>query len=66
MTLVEKFEIELKKPGFRGWLNDRWLEHKDEVLKYTGQPCDYDLGVYFNKYKWWLKKLYKEQHKNVR
>ena len=49
--------------NFRTWLNAKWLEHKDEVYETTGKPCDYDLGLYFNKYKWWLKRMYKEQCK---
>lgn len=48
---------------FRSWLNQKWLDHKDEVYEMTGKPCDYDLGIYFNKYKWWLKRLYKEECK---
>ena len=55
------FELDIEpKQKFRAWLNQRWLEHKDEVLTVTGRVCDYDLGVYFNKYKWWLKRVYKE------
>ena len=49
--------------NFRTWLNAKWLEHKDEVYEMTGKPCDYDLGLYFNKYKWWLKRLYKDECK---
>lgn len=49
---------------FRSWLSQKWLEHKDEVYDVTGTPCDYDLGIYFNKYKWWLKHLYKQERKN--
>jgi uncharacterized protein CbrC (UPF0167 family) len=60
MTQEEKFNLDLPKPGFRGWLYAKWLEHKDEVLATTGQPCDYDLGLYFAKYRWWLRRLYKE------
>lgn len=61
MSRNEEFEPKIAKPGFRGWLYDKWLEHKDEVLETTGRACDYDLGLYFNKYKWWLKRLYKER-----
>jgi len=49
---------------FRSWLANKWMEHKDEVYEMTGKPCDYDLGLYFNKYKWWLKRLYKQEFKN--
>jgi len=49
---------------FRSWLNQRWVEHKDEVVEVTGKPCDYDLSIYFSKYKWWLRRVYKEEMKN--
>ena len=49
---------------FRSWLNQKWLDHKDEVYSMTGKPCEYDLGLYFNKYKWWLKRLYKQECKD--
>jgi len=48
---------------FRSWLYQKWMEHKDEVYVMTGKPCDYDLGLYFNKYKWWLKRMYKDECK---
>lgn len=52
--------------GFRNWLNQMWMDHKDEVYETTGKPCDYDLGVYFGKYKWWLKRMYKlEYDRNI-
>ena len=50
--------------SFRAWLNNKWLEHKSEVYDYTGKPCDYNLGIYFSKYKWWLRRVYKEEMKN--
>jgi len=53
-----------KTNSFRSWLNDKWLEHKSEVYAFTGKPCNYELGEYFNKYKWWLRRIYKEEIKN--
>lgn len=45
---------------FRSWLQERWMEHKDE-LDSLGIRCDYDVQVYFNKYKYWLKREYQHQ-----
>lgn len=47
--------------SFRSWLNQLWMDHKKEVLEYTGKSVDYDLGEYFNKYKWWLRREYRHQ-----
>jgi hypothetical protein len=45
---------------FRRWLHEKWLEHLAEVESY-GQSVDYDIRVYFNKYKYWLKREYRHQ-----
>lgn len=56
----------MKQPSnlntFRGWLQEMWMQHKDE-LAHFGQKCDYDVGHYFNKYKYWLKREFKHQRK---
>lgn len=57
MFQTKKFNVD-----FRTWLNQQWLEHKEEVLRETGSPCDYDLSKYFHTYRWWLKRLYKDSH----
>lgn len=50
-----------KTTDFRVWLQNMWLDHRDEVLSVSGRECDYDLSTYFHKYKWWLKAVYKHQ-----
>jgi len=52
----------MKNSRFRHWLNEKWFEHKDEVLLYGGEPFA-DSGAYFRKYKWWLKSIYRREHK---
>lgn len=47
---------------FRRWLIEAWFQHKDEILDYTGKECDYDAAVYFKKYRWWLKTIYKDKY----
>jgi hypothetical protein len=53
----------MKTSAFRNWLNEKWFEHKDEVLMYGGEPFP-DAGAYFRKYKWWLKTVYQKEMKN--
>lgn len=52
----------MKNSRFRHWLNEKWFEHKDEVLLYGGEPFA-DSGAYFKKYKWWLKSIYLRENK---
>jgi hypothetical protein len=52
-------DLKLPVSTFRHWLYNVWLEHKTEILQYSGQDPDYDLQWYFKKYKWWLKKIYR-------
>lgn len=48
---------------FRKWLNDKWMEHVDE-LQAWGQPAPkYDRSKYFQMYKWWLKREFRFQNK---
>jgi len=50
---------------FRLFCNEKWYEHKDEILAWTGRPVtEYDSKYYFNKHRWLLKKMFKE-NKNV-
>jgi len=58
--------IEPQKPSsFRLFCNEKWFEHKDEILTWTGRPLiEYDSKYYFNKHRWLLKKMFKE-NKNV-
>lgn len=48
---------------FRSWLQDMWMEHKDE-LDGLGQKITYDVADYFNRYKYWLKREYRHQMRN--
>ena len=49
---------------FRHWLYEKWQEHLDEVAAH-GQRVDYDIRVYFNKYKFWLKRIYRASQQGV-
>lgn len=50
---------------FRLFCNEKWYEHKDEILAWTGKMLvEYDSKYYFTKHRWLLKKMFKE-NKNV-
>lgn len=49
--------------GFRNWLQEMWMQHKDE-LDGLGIRPDYDVSDYFNRYKYWLKREYRHQTRN--
>ena len=49
--------------NFRLWLQNKWFEHKDELFNWTGQFPEYDDKYYFQKHKWLLKKMFKEDNK---
>lgn len=46
---------------FRHWLQEMWLEHKDEYSDIGQVVPETDMGAYFTKYKYWLKREYKHQ-----
>ena len=46
---------------FRNWLQEMWLQHKDEYVDLGQVVPESDLAQYFQKYKYWLKREYKHQ-----
>jgi predicted deacetylase len=51
----------MKSTPFRIWLNNIWMENKEEYAE-IGQLA-MPLEEYFRRYKWWLKREYKHQQK---
>ena len=50
-----------KQSQFRYWCQNKWNEHLEEHDQW-GQPRPtYDSTNYFNKYKFWLKRVYKHE-----
>lgn len=49
---------------FRVFCHNKWYEHKDEVMAWTGNLVDYDERYYFTKHRWLLKRMFKEQNNN--
>jgi hypothetical protein len=60
--LIPLASVPTKMPSaFRLFVNEKWMEHKDEIMAWTGQTVDYDAKYYYNKHRWLLKSMYKEQ-----
>lgn len=56
----------MKNDHFRHWLNEKWFEHRDEILVY-GSPQEFATAdSYFAKYKWWLKTVYQKQQQEAK
>jgi hypothetical protein len=50
----------MKESAFRLFCYDKWYQHKDEILRWTGGSVDYDAQYYLTKHRWLLRKMYKE------
>jgi len=53
-----------KKPkcsNFRCFLQEKWMEHKNELMIWEKRFPEYDDKYYFNKHKWMLKRMYREE-----
>lgn len=60
---TEDFKLNTRKPQlFRVFVNEMWMQHKDELLEWEGELPNYTSRDYFLKYRWQLRKLY-QQHK---
>ena len=48
---------------FRHWIQLKWYEHKDEIFHWEHRNTDELPEIYFKKYRWYLKALYKHEMK---
>jgi len=46
---------------FRHWIQEMWMQHKDEYMELNLVILESDAQEYFRKYKYWLKREYKHQ-----
>lgn len=46
---------------FRFWIQEMWMQHKDEYMELNLAIPESDAQEYFRKYKYWLKREYKHQ-----
>ena len=49
--------------NFRSFCNDKWFEHKDELFVWEHKQPEYDSTYYFQKHRWMLKQMFKEEQK---
>jgi hypothetical protein len=47
----------MKNSNFRKWVEDIWKENCEECREWRETPLT--LNLYWNKYKWWLKREFK-------
>ena len=45
--------------AFRRWVNELWMENREERLLYGQDPAT--MKQYWDAYKWWIKREYKHQ-----
>ena len=55
----------MKQSHFRLFCIEKWFEHKDEVMLWTGNLVEYDDAYYFRKHRWLLKKMFQEHQKQL-
>jgi hypothetical protein len=53
----------MKTTTFRVWLQEIWMRHKDEYAEIGQLVPEENLEVYFQKYKYWLKREYRHSIK---
>jgi hypothetical protein len=46
---------------FRYWVQEIWMQHKDECVDWNIKLNEADVSEYFKKYKYWLKREYKHR-----
>ena len=52
----------MKDSAFRLFCTEKWFEHRDEILAWTGKPLtQYDSDYYFRKHRWLLKNMFKDE-----
>jgi predicted solute-binding protein len=47
--------------NFRFWIQEMWMQHKDEYMELGMSIPESSAQEYFRKYKYWLKREYKHQ-----
>lgn len=49
--------------NFRHWVQEIWMQHKDEYVDLKLPIPEDSVDEYFQKYKYWLKREYRHQTK---
>ena len=51
--------------SFRSFVQEKWYEHGEELLAWTGNLPEYDSTYYWQKNRWVLRAMYKAQCRTV-
>ena len=60
---LARLNLDYQKAEFRWWCSEKWMEHKDELFLWEKRFPEYDSTYYFQKHRWMLKKMFKEEQK---
>jgi len=52
----------IEDSAFRTFCRNKWFEHSDEIFNWSNSPVGYDDKYYFNKHKWLLKRMFKDEN----
>lgn len=50
----------MKTGQFRHWVNQKYLEYRNEIWEYGGAPCQETAKEYFQRNKYFLKRMFKK------
>lgn len=54
----------IKCSPFRAWLFNKWMDYKQERFEWDNIIVNDPPSTYFQRYKWFLKHMYKEEMKH--
>lgn len=52
----------MKQSNFRVWTQNKWMDYKSEKFRMDGYVCRETPREYFQRYKWFLKELFKYEN----
>jgi len=65
--IVDRFkQTVFSKPkcaDFKCFIQRKWMEHKDELMRWEARRPEYDQEYYFRKHRWMLRRMYQEENR---
>jgi len=63
MANKDEYVVELEDSDFRLYCNEKWFEYKEEILSWEKRIVKEKPEMYFQKYKYFLKRQFKAENK---
>ena len=63
MANKDEYVVELEDSDFRLYCNEKWFEYKEEILSWEKRIVKEKPEMYFQKYKYFLKRRFKAENK---